>query len=70
MCIVNGTNLVYNTNIWYFPSQFPVVEKYNDDNDVSDDSYTSYYKYYYFHCIEFLWIIFTGCGVGEIGNIY
>ena len=68
--VVNGTNLVYYTNIGYFPSKFPVVDKYNDDNDVCDDSYTSYYKYYNFHCIVIFWIIFLGGGVGEIGNIF
>ena len=67
--IINGTNLVYYTNIGYFPSKFPVVEKYNDDNGVCDDSHTSYYKYYNFHWIKFLWIISIDGGVGKIGNI-
>ena len=67
--IVNGTNLVYYTNIGYFPSQFPVVEKYNYDNGVCDDSYTSYHKYYNFHSAEFLQIISILGGIGENGNV-
>ena len=66
---VNGTNLVYYTNIGYFPSQFPVVEKYNNDNGICDDSHTSYYKYYNFHSIKFLRIVSIGGSVGEIGNV-
>ena len=68
--IVNGINLVYYTNIGYFPSKFPVIQKYNDHNGVRDDSHTSYYKYYNFHSIKIFWIIFIGSGVGGIGNIF
>ena len=67
--IINGANLVYNTNIGYFLPKFPVVEKYNDDNGVCEDSYTRYSKYHNSHSIKFLWIIFIGGGVGKLCNV-
>ena len=61
------TNLVYYTNIGYFPSQFPVVKKYNDDDNVCNHAHRCDYDLYNFHSIEFHRII----GIfHDFGDIY